>query len=327
MLELLEAHAPLWEKMHQLLQKNRFPHSLLFVGPRHENITQFVNRLIAVLICENKSPCEQCRACHLLIQGIHPDIHYIRPEGTSSAIKVEQVRELQQNIYQTPQCGARRFIVIDPADKMNISAANALLKILEEPPSHTIFILIAEQLSSIPATILSRCQKYNFHSLGSVDNHAITHATPTCSGLSEASMDPAYKPRDVGVGYLMIGERYALGSSRAELFQQSAAIMTELCALIEEKSSPCTIAAKWSEYGFDDLLWLLYLLTAQAIHQQLIKAPKGAEPLMHFSRLTSPVTLLNQLEQINAIMRKINHNINMNQTLTLEHLLLGYIGK
>lgn len=305
MFSLLESHAPVWDKMYQLLQKERFPQSLLFVGPRHEGIPQFVSRLIAILICDSSetAPCGSCRACHLLVQDIHPDINYIRQEGASGAIKVEQIRELQQNIYQTPQRGLRRFIVIESADKMTISAANALLKILEEPPSHTIFVLIAEQLSSIPATILSRCQKYSF---GSLANQSID--------------------------YLTIGTCYSPGSPRAELFQHSSKITTELCDVIEEKSSPCTIAAKWSGYVFDDLLWLLYLLTAQAIRYMLAEG-KGASytavsserGLMYFAGLTSPVILFNQLEQINAILRKINHNINMNQTLVLENLLLGLI--
>jgi len=290
--------------MHQLLQKDRFPHSLLFVGPRHEGILQFANRLMAMLMCESSElpPCGSCRACHLLIQAIHPDISYIRPEGASGAIKVEQIRELQQNIYQTPQRGLRRFIVIEPADKMNISAANAVLKILEEPPTHTTFILIAEQMSSIPATILSRCQKYSFAFQGN------------------------------STDYLTIGECYPAESSRAVLFQQRYIITAELCDVIEEKSSPCTVAARWSDYIFDDLLWLLYLLTAQTIRHMLVKenqeglaAANGERGLIYFGHLTSPVILLNQLQQINAIMRKINHNINMNQTLVLENLLLGLI--
>jgi len=310
MLDLVEAHAPLWEKMHQLLVKNRLPQALLFVGPRHARILQFVNRLIAIMICENRAlskldcsegkPCGHCRACHLLKQGIHPDINYICQEGKSGAIKVEQIRELQQDIYQTPQRGVHRFIVIEPAHKMNISAANALLKILEEPPSHTMFILIAEQLNSIPPTVLSRCQKYNF-----------------------------YTQEDGPVDYLSLGSYYPEADPRTELFQQNLdAIITELCDVIEEKTSPCQIAEKWSAYGFDDLLWLLYLVTAQAINYQLI-APKAKSneniSLMRLTCLTSPINLLKQLEQINAITRKINHNINMNQMLVLEELLLSYL--
>lgn len=298
MLEYIEGHVPLWDKINQLIQQKHLPHSLLFIGPRHTKILPFVNRLICILICENETPpCGHCRACHLLTQGIHPDINYIRQEGTSTAIKVEQIRELQHDIYQTPQLGQRRFIVIEPADKMNISAANALLKILEEPPSHTVFILIAEQLSSIPATILSRCQKYSMDTFNN-------------------------QPND----YLAIGECYSPDSSRAILFQQRTTILMELCEVIEQKMSLCTLAARWSNYILDDLLWLLYLLTAQAIHHQLVEAPLP-EPFASFARLTTPVVLLNQLEQINAIARKINHNININQTLVVENLLLGYLSK
>lgn len=300
MLNLLEVHASQWEQITQLISKNRLPQSMLLVGPRHAHILQFANRLMAILICEaTEKPCKHCRACHLLMQGIHPDIKYIRQEGTSGAIKVEQIRELQQDIYQTPQRGKSRFIVIESTHKMNISAANALLKILEEPPSHTTFILIAEQLNSIPATILSRCQKYNF-----------------------------YSKDHTSVDYLSIGQYYPPGSPRAELVQQSTSITTQLCELIEQKTSPCTLAQSWSTHALDDLLWLVYLVTAQVVHYQLVQTPlasKEHEPLMHLAGLTSPVSLLKQLRQINAITQKINHNINMNQTLVLEDLLLGYL--
>jgi DNA polymerase-3 subunit delta' len=305
MIESIEAHALLWEHIKQLLAKNRLPQALLFVGPRHAGILSFANRLMAILLCQNQeTPCGHCPACHLLLHGIHPDINYIRQEKLGGAIKIEQVRELQQTIYQTPQQGSRRFIVIDPADKMNISAANALLKILEEPPKHTFFILIAEQIDSIPATILSRCQKYMFSVPASITNEE---------------------------DYLTIGKFYPTDSSRAEIIKQRTTIVTALCDLIEGKSSPCTLAIQWSTYVFDDLLWLLYLITAQAINYQLIdqlidtnNVSPGSEKLIQFSRLLHSVRLFNQLDQINAITRKINHNINMNQTLVLEDLLLGY---
>lgn len=301
MIELLDAHALLWERIQPLLQNDRLPQALLFVGPRHANILQFANRLMALLICENEViPCRECPSCHLLVHGIHPDINYIRPEKLGGAIKIEQVRELQQHIYHTPQRGNRRFIVIDPADKMNIPAANALLKILEEPPSHTIFILIAEQINSMPATILSRCQTYIF---------------PAPQG-------------SLNLGdYLAIGAFYPPQSSRAELIKHSTTLVNALCELIEGKSSPCTIATQWSSYVFEDLLWVLYLINSQAIYYQLLGSnviSPGNEVLITFSRLIQPVDLFSQLDQINAIMLKINHNIHMNQTLVLESLLLGY---
>ncbi len=305
MIDLLESHALVWERMQPLLLKKRLPQALLLIGPRHSGLLQFANRLMATLLCEGEeTPCEHCRACHLQRKGIHPDITYIGQETEGGAIKIEQVRLLQQTIYHTPKCGMRRFIVIDRTDKMNVSAANALLKILEEPPSHTTFILIAEQVSSLLATILSRCQKYVFpSSTGSV----------------------AHGKAD----YLAIGQYYPPDSPRAELIKQSAMIITALCELLEGKSSPCRVASQWSSYVFDDVLWFLYLVTAEAIHYQLINpcvVSPESEKIVYFSRLLDAVRLFKQLEQINAIMRKINHNINMNQTLVLEDLLLGYLG-
>ena len=115
MIEFIEAHAPLWERIQQLLTKNRLPQALLFVGPRHAGMLPFANRLMAILMCQSEiTPCGDCPACHLLLYGIHPDINYICQEKQGGAIKIEQVRELQQTIYQTPQRSTHRFIVIDP---------------------------------------------------------------------------------------------------------------------------------------------------------------------------------------------------------------------
>jgi DNA polymerase III subunit delta' len=302
MFNLLKHHTPLWEQMQQLMQKERLPQALLFSGPRHADIPLFTNRLIATILCQQtNTPCGECRPCHLLTEAIHPDIHYIRPDTQGSAIKIDQIRALQETIYKTPQQGARSFVVIEPADKMNLAASNSLLKILEEPPAHTMFILLAEQLNSIPATILSRCQKYNVPS-------------------------PELSASNKNVNYLDIGEFYPQNSPRAELLKQSSAMIAVLCELLEGKIAPCSVAAQWASYGFEDLIWFLHLITAQAIHYQHIERDaSGAEKWIHFSRLLHSVNLFKQIDRLNDIVKKINHNINMNQTLTLETLLLGYL--
>ncbi len=304
LINALTLHTPVWNRIQQVLSKNRLPHALLFIGPRHANILQFTNRLMAMLVCEGtERPCGQCQACHLLIQGTHPDIHYVRQDTPNGSLKIEQVRMLQQDVYQTPQRGTRRFIVIDPADKLNNSAANALLKVLEEPPSHTLFILIAEHVSSLPPTIMSRCQQYTF-----------PLAVYCKSG----------EPLD----YLMIGQFYSEASDRMVLFTQRLAIITALCDLVEEKTSPCTVAAQWSSYVLDDILWFLYLLMAQAIRLQLV-GDHVTEPwldkLMYFSSVVKPVQLFKQMDQINTLMKKTHRNITLNQTLAIEALLLGFI--
>lgn len=294
----LPFHASLWEHITPRVFQKKWPQTSLFIGPRHASARVLVDRLMAMMICEaTPVPCGSCRNCSLVKQGIDPDIRHIHPETERGVIKIDQIRDLQQGIYQTPQRGSKSFIVIDPADKMNIAAANSLLKILEEPPSHVIFILIAEHLNSIPATILSRCQKF----------------TVPSPEMISSSMD-----------YLSLGQFYSENSTRAELFARHQVVLDDLSDLINEKKSPCTLAAQWSTFIFDDVIWLLYLLTAEAVRKKLLDVSELREPRLAFQQL-APTVLFDQLDKINAIIRKGNHNINVNQALVLEELLVGYI--
>lgn len=305
MMEPFDIHQTMWERVHPLILKKRVPHALLFVGPRHLNLLAFVHRFIAIFLCEKGNPpCGKCRACHFLLQETHPDVHRVGQETEGGVIKIDPIRALHRIVYQTPQWGIRRFVVLESADKMNVSAANALLKMLEEPPEGTSFILIAEHINTLPATIISRCQTYVFPS---------TH----CSSLKEKG------------NYFAIGEYYPSGSARSQLSKHRDAFVVDLCGVIEGAISPCSVAAKWSSYALEDLLWVLYLITALAIQQLLVGAtPTGPclEKLTHLSRLVTPVNLFYQLDQIHEMTQKMNHNININPTLALEKLLLGYSG-
>lgn len=277
-------HAPLWHRLQAVLENKRVPQAFLFIGLRHAQSLSLVNRLIACLICENGStiPCGYCKPCHLFSKHSHPDVLYVSPDANASVIKIDQVRELQQTVYQTPQCGERRFIVINPADKLNHAAFNALLKILEEPPSHTTFILIAEQIANVPATIKSRCQHYT---------------------IPAPSLETAYANDD---------------SPRGLLFKQQRTFRLALEDVMHGRMSVCAQAMQWSKYDLSDVLWLLYWLTAQMITQ-------GINFAFQTGDLKQVMQLFYQLDKINVFMRNLQNNINLNQTLTLETLLLGYI--
>ena len=294
MIDAILEHAPLWEKLDQLFDKNRLPQAFLFVGTHSSRVLQLVNRLIARIVCQNTTdaPCGQCKPCHLLSNATHPDILYVNQDARFSPIKIDQVRELQHTIYQTPQCGSRRIIVINPADKLNTAASNALLKILEEPPVHTIFILLAEQTATIPATILSRCQQYFVPS----ENKDVTFLTTS---------------------------DYPEDHPRTQLIKQHDEICRVLQDIVDGKVSPCSTASKWSSHALGDLLWYLYGLTAQAIKQKLIvnKQNQPSHPLKKIDL----VRLFKQLDQLNDLLIKVQDNITLNQTLAIEVLLLGYI--
>lgn len=106
-----------------------------------------------------RAPCQACPACHRVPAGQHPDLLRIRPIDESRQIRIEQVRELAQELALTSHQGGFKVGILSPADALNHFAANALLKTLEEPPPRTLLILVAVQPSRLPATILSRCQR------------------------------------------------------------------------------------------------------------------------------------------------------------------------
>ncbi|MDP3561914.1 MAG: DNA polymerase III subunit delta' C-terminal domain-containing protein [Legionellaceae bacterium] len=286
--------------MHRMIQNQRIAQAFLMIGPRHASALVFVNRLVALLMCQQEhAPCGQCQPCRLVMQKEHPDVLYIQPETVDKGpIKIEQIRMLQQDIYQTPQCGTRRFIIIEPADKLNRAAANALLKILEEPPEHTIFILIAEQISTLPATILSRCQHY---------------------------VVPA--PEQNETDHLATAAWYEEPDERAILYRERLVIIELLNDLISGKTTPCSIAASWSKYSLTHVLWFLYLLMAQTIDYQLDDQPipESYRPLKTLAQSLPPETLFRQLDKINGLSRLLQQHITLNSTLALEDLLLGFI--
>ena len=152
------------------LGHGRLAHAYLFHGE-----TAIGKRLTAVCLaqalnCERPSfadaqeSCGLCRACQQIAARTYPDYVLVEPDRESAApqIKIEQVRDIEQQFIYRPLVGERKICVIDEADRMTIGAANALLKTLEEPPGHGLFILISSRPQALPVTIRSRCQSLRF---------------------------------------------------------------------------------------------------------------------------------------------------------------------
>lgn len=112
-------------------------------------------------LSEEPLNCGECRSCRKILKDRHPDIINIHPSG--AAIKIDQIREVNRRLALKAHEAALRFVVIRNAEKMNTEAGNALLKMLEEPPEKTIFILISRQASDLLPTVVSRCRHIRFN--------------------------------------------------------------------------------------------------------------------------------------------------------------------
>ncbi|MEJ2692051.1 MAG: DNA polymerase III subunit delta' [Candidatus Thiodiazotropha sp.] len=240
-----------WERLNQARQQGRLPHALLFCGPRGVGKEQFALALAQSLLCRARDaegrPCGVCRHCHLLHSGGHPDIQWVGPdaESKSGEIKIDRIRALAGGANLTTQSGGYKLVVIQPAHRMNTSAANSLLKTLEEPTKDTLIILLTDQPARLLPTIRSRCQQLLFQLPPQSDSLAwLEGKISNCDGatlLALASGAPLL----------------ALELDDAELLAARERMLGQFLALGNPSEDPVALAGAWT--GFDSRLLLEWL--------------------------------------------------------------------
>ena len=151
------------------LQSGRLSHAYLFTGSRGTGKTSSAKILAKAVNCENPqdgNPCNRCKSCLAIDSGSCMDVLEIDAASNNG---VDNVRDLRDDAIYTPSQVKMRVYIIDEVHMLSISAFNALLKIIEEPPEHLLFILATTELHKVPATILSRCQRFSFRRIGQDD--------------------------------------------------------------------------------------------------------------------------------------------------------------
>jgi DNA polymerase III subunit gamma/tau len=144
------------------IKNERLAHAYLFSGPRGVGKTTVARILAKAINCEQGEPgipCNECRSCREITEGSSVDVQEI--DGASNR-RIEEIRELRENIKYMPSSSSYRIYIIDEVHMLTKEAFNALLKTLEEPPPHAKFIFATTETHKVPVTILSRCQRFDF---------------------------------------------------------------------------------------------------------------------------------------------------------------------
>jgi len=166
------------------VRTNRIAHAYLFTGPRGVGKTTVARILAKALNCEKgpaEEPCATCTSCTEIANGKSLDV--IEIDGASNR-RIEDARGIRETVQYAPLSGRMKVYIIDEAHMLTREAFNALLKTLEEPPPHVVFVLATTEPSKIPDTIASRCQRFDFHRVAAADIEARLSEIADAEGMA-----------------------------------------------------------------------------------------------------------------------------------------------
>jgi len=338
------------EMLRGVLAKGRVPHALLLHGPDGVGKATVARAFAAALVCErgDDAACGDCASCALLASGNHPDFllvgrltrKEIKGKETSrlathvsdasegelgSSILVDQVRRLNELVALRPRQGPRRVFLIDPAERMNREAQNALLKTLEEPPERSVLILVSARPHLLLPTVRSRCFSVGFSALRPADLAPLleAHGIPrdeahVRAGLSEGS-----------VGQALSLDLEARRERRREVFEMLDALSSSPAAVERLPAMAASLAGKDEPTLLDGLALLQGMLRDAArvaagdgsgclIHADLEDALTGLGRRLGAARAAD---LVSSVERLRGDLR-----FNANRVLIAEALLAAVAG-
>lgn len=245
---------------------------------------------------------------------LHPDLHRVRPEEDKQTIAVDQVREMTAALALTPHIAGLKLVVIESAERMTISAANALLKSLEEPTPNTYLFLLAERPGRLAATIRSRCQRLALRAPAA----AVTLEWLESAGLATDALPPALVKRaPLAAARLLLDD---------EILQNYNKIYDNINALFRGRSNPYVIAQQWSKVDAGLALDCLVESLQVRIRQRLVpeRSTSVTEPGAGFDDNSgdtgSSKVLFEGLEMAENLREQLGRGINVE--LALKALLL-----
>lgn len=309
--------APLWQQWQTQLEQQRFSNATLLIAKAGLGVDQLINRFSQAVMCSNYAaePCGFCHSCQLMASNNHPDFHRVVPEKEGKAITVDQIRQCNRVAQESSQLAGYRLIVVEPAEAMNESAANALLKTLETPSEKCLFLLVATTASQLLPTITSRCQQWH---AGEPDAAALTH---WLSEQTEREVQP-YTAHLNGNSPLKT-LRFIEGKEQSRY----QAMEQQLLAVTRQQGDVVKLAKDLATEAEQSLSWLWYLLTdAQKCHFGLT-GPNMIPGAQAMAQQVSYNLLYTQSEALRELIEQLTAHSGLNRELLILDWLIKFNGE
>lgn len=315
----IKGNAPLVNQLKTAASSGRVSHAYLFIGGAGAGKRLIANTFAKALQCEadEDMPCGTCRSCQAFDHGNHPDIIYVR--GEKKNIIVDEIREqILETVDLKPYHYQKKIYIIEQADTMTIQAQNALLKTLEEPPAHAMFLLLAERAEAFLPTILSRVVVMKIRPLS---EETIAAFLMERSGLSEEESHTlaAYAQGRIGQA-LELKEDEAFREMRQD-------ILGKLEAIPSMPEGETYLLAKELEVYKNDLrfldimeLWYRDLLAAKSLREERYLIQKDKKNEIFRSAKVPAEFLAKKAEAVRTARMRLAQNANFR--LTLEVMLM-----
>lgn len=317
------------ETLKAQVASGRLSHAYLFIGTRGTGKTSCAKILAKAVNCEhpvNGNPCCQCAACRGIDDGTVLDVVEIDAASNNG---VDNIRALRDEAIFSPASVKKRVYIVDEVHMLSIAAFNALLKILEEPPEHLMFILATTELRKVPATILSRCQRYSFRRLdveviskhleyiASQEGFKLTHeAAELLARLADGGMRDAISLLDQCSSAPVIDEATVLEATGLAGNRRVASILSAV-AKHDSAAALDTFAELWRD-GKDPASLLSDLCALMRDVLLLSLAPKGGRSLLSgaydtktlaaFSRAFTREELLRNMQRAQEAIASLKDN-------------------
>lgn len=273
------------------------PHALIVHGQPGVGRHRLVAWMVQVLL---NLPGERSAALEVPAGLVHPDFFFAGPDADETSIRIERIRALTDFLNLTSTAGARKVAVIAPAEQLNLSAANALLKTLEEPPGMTTIVLIAASLGRLPATIVSRCERLRIRA---------PSQPQALEWLRQQGGDQVAWP--VLLELVGGGPLAALDAAADDVNEDLQFWEAGLAALAQRTRTPLDVAREFAKRDRDDLcLAWLYRRAAALIRRPGAVATSGRAPLQYTTQVATMAAAHGYLDRVVTARRQLGRALN-----------------